>query len=266
MATAAIANLEDEFNPTDRPAGPCGMVVFGAAGDLTKRKLGPAVYNLAKDKLLPHNFAVVGVSFDDLSQDAFREQVTQFLDKEDHSSDAWKWFTERLYYQKGDFGSDDTYLFLDKQLCEIDARYGTQGNYLFYLATAPKFFADIVQQLGRHNLAREENGSWRRVIIEKPFGHDLESAKALNAQIRSVLHEDQIYRIDHYLGKETVQNLLVFRFSNSIFEPLWNDRYIDHVQITNAETVGVERRGGYFVNVCNMGDRVPHHIMQIISR
>src|SRR5436305_4675755 len=265
MATAAIANLEDEFTPTDKPAGPCVMVVFGAAGDLTKRKLVPALFNLAKDKLLPANFAVVGVSVDDLGPDAFREHVTQFLDKEDHTSEAWSWFNERLYYERGDFANDDTYLCLARQLGEIDARCGTQGNYLFYLATAPKFFAEIVQRLGRHNLAQEENGSWRRVIIEKPFGHDLESAKMLNAQVQSVLHEDQIYRIDHYLGKETVQNLLVFRFSNSIFEPLWNERYIDHVQITNAETVGVERRGGYFDNVGTMRDMVPNHIMQLIS-
>ncbi|PYY23434.1 MAG: glucose-6-phosphate dehydrogenase [Acidobacteria bacterium] len=265
MATAAIANLEDEFTPTDKPAGPCVMVVFGAAGDLTKRKLVPALFNLAKDKLLPANFAVVGVSVDDLGPDAFREHVTQFLDKEDHTSEAWSWFNERLYYERGDFANDDTYLCLARQLGEIDARCGTQGNYLFYLATAPKFFAEIVQRLGRHNLAQEENGSWRRVIIEKPFGHDLESAKTLNAQIQSVLAEDQIYRIDHYLGKETVQNLLVFRFSNSIFEPLWNGHYIDHVQITNAETVGVERRGGYFDNVGTMRDMVPNHIMQLIS-
>ena len=265
MATAAIANLEDEFNPTDKPAGPCVMIVFGAAGDLTKRKLVPALSNLAKDNLLPANFAVIGVSFDDLSPDAFREQITQFLDKEDRGSDAWKWFNERLYYERGDFANDDTYVSLTKQLCEIDTLCGTQGNYLFYLATAPKFFADIVQQLGRHKLAEETNGTWRRVIIEKPFGHDLESAKTLNAQVQSVLSEKQIYRIDHYLGKETVQNLLVFRFSNSIFEPLWNDRYIDHVQITNAEIVGVERRGGYFDNVGTMRDMVPNHIMQLIS-
>jgi len=265
MATAAIANLEDEFNATDKPAGPCVMVVFGAAGDLTKRKLVPALYNLAKDNLLPAGFAMVGVSFDNLSPEAFREQATQFLDKEDHSSEAWRWFNERLYYERGDFTNNDTYLWLSKRFSEIDARCGTQGNYLFYLATAPKFFADIIQQLGHHNLAQEENGTWRRVIIEKPFGHDLESAKALNAQIQSVLNEKQIYRIDHYLGKETVQNLLVFRFSNSIFEPLWNDRYIDHVQITNAETVGVERRGGYFDNVGTMRDMVPNHIMQLIS-
>ena len=265
MASAAVLNLEEEFNPTDKPAGPCVMVVFGAAGDLTKRKLIPALYNLAKDKLLPQNFAVVGVSVDELSGDAFREQVSQFLDKDNQGSDAWQWFAERLYYERGDFGNENTYECLSKKLADVDSQLGTGGNYLFYLATAPKFFADIVRHLGQHGLAREENGQWRRVIIEKPFGHDLESARALNAQIQCALSEKQIYRIDHYLGKETVQNLLVFRFSNSIFEPLWNDRYIDHVQITNAETVGVERRGGYFDNVGSMRDMVPNHIMQLIS-
>src|SRR5690349_8554529 len=265
MASAAVVNLEEEFNPTDKPAGPCVMVVFGAAGDLTKRKLIPALFNLAKEKLLPDNFAVVGVSVDELNGDAFRQEVTRFLDKEDDSSDAWQWFCERLYYERGDFADENTYACLSQRLDKVNSQYGTEGNYLFYLATAPKFFAQIVEQLGRHSLAREENGQWRRVIIEKPFGHDLESAKTLNAQIQAVLVEDQIYRIDHYLGKETVQNLLVFRFSNSIFEPLWNDRYIDHVQITNAETVGVERRGGYFDNVGTMRDMVPNHIMQLIS-
>ena len=265
MAIAAVANLEDEFNATDKPAGPCAMVVFGAAGDLTKRKLVPALYNLAKEHLLPENFAVVGVSVDDLGEDSFREQVAQFLDKEDRSLDSWKWFNERIHYERGDFGDQNTYASLGNRLAEVDARFGTQSNYLFYLATAPKFFCEIVRQLGQCGLAREEDRHWRRVIIEKPFGHDLESAKALNAQIQSVLAEHQIYRIDHYLGKETVQNLLVFRFSNSIFEPLWNDRYIDHVQITNAETVGVERRGGYFDNVGTMRDMVPNHIMQLIS-
>jgi len=265
MASAAIANLEDEFHATDKPAGNCVVVVFGAAGDLTRRKLVPALYNLDKEKLLSPNFAVVGVSVDDLNGDSFREQVTGFLDKEDHGSDSWHWFNERLHYERGDFSNDETYLSLSRCLSSVDEKFGTEGNYLFYLATAPKFFAEIVQQLGRHGLAREENGHWRRVIIEKPFGHDLESARTLNAQIQSVLSEDLIYRIDHYLGKETVQNLLVFRFSNSIFEPLWNDRYIDHVQITNAETVGVERRGGYFDNVGTMRDMVPNHIMQLIS-
>jgi glucose-6-phosphate 1-dehydrogenase len=147
----------------------------------------------------------------------------------------------------------------------VDLERHTDGNYLFYLATAPKFFAHIVQQLAKAGLSTQENGRWRRVVIEKPFGHDLDSAKALNREIKGVLQENQIYRIDHYLGKETVQNIMVFRFDNAIFEPIWNRRYIDHVQITNAETVGVERRGGYFDNAGTLRDMVPNHVMQLLS-
>jgi glucose-6-phosphate 1-dehydrogenase len=265
MASAAALNVEDDVELAESPAGPCVMVVFGAAGDLTTRKLIPALYNLAKAKLLPANFAVLGVSVDDLNDDQFRIEATRFLDKEDHTAQTWSWFNERLCYLKGDFADPNTFASVSARLSDLDRDYGTEGNYLFYLATAPKFFAEIVQQLGGHGLAKQERGNWRRVVIEKPFGHDLESAKALNAAVQSVLSESQIYRIDHYLGKETVQNLLVFRFSNSIFEPIWNQRFIDHVQITNAETVGVERRGGYFDNVGTMRDMIPNHVMQLIS-
>ncbi len=222
------------------------MVLFGAAGDLTKRKLVPALFNLAKAKLLPQNFAVLGVSVDDLTLEQFRNQVTGFLPPEDHGTEACDWFTQRLYYERGDFADPNMYSTLTSRLADVDSQHHTEGNYLFYLATAPQFFAPIVQQLGKVGLANQDNAHWRRVVIEKPFGHDLESAKALNREIKSVLQENQIYRIDHYLGKETVQNIMVFRFDNAIFEPIWNRRYIDHVQITNAETVGVEQRGGYF--------------------
>jgi len=240
MGISTALQLEDEFEVADQPAGPCVMVVFGAAGDLTRRKLVPALYNLAKEKLLPRNFAVLGVSVDELNTDQFREQLTQFLQDKDHTTEAWEWFTGRLNYLQGDFADPNTYAQLAARLGELDREHATEGNYLFYLATAPKFFAQIVHQLGESGLVREENGHWRRVVIEKPFGHDLHSCSALNADIKDVLAEDQIYRIDHYLGIETVQNLLVFRFSNSIFEPIWNQRFIDHVQMSNAETVGVE--------------------------
>ena len=238
MATVAPVNRQEEHEQIGRAAGPCVLVLFGASGDLTKRKLVPALFNLAKAKLLPSNFAVVGVSFDDLSPEKFRDQVTGFLQPEDRGTEAWNWFTQRLYYQRGDFGDPSTYSTLATRLATVDREHGTQANYLFYLATAPKFFAQIIQQLGKAGLSNQDNGHWRRVVIEKPFGHDLESAKALNRDIKAVLTENQIYRIDHYLGKETVQNIMVFRFDNAIFEPIWNRRYIDHVQITNAETVG----------------------------
>lgn len=265
MVSTATANLEEELEHVSRAAGPCVMVLFGAAGDLTKRKLIPALFNLVKAKLLSRDFAVLGVSKDELTLEQWKAQVTSFLDAEDHSSEAWQWFTERLYYQQGEFENSASFTKLAGELKEIDQKHQTGGNYLFYLATAPKFFGTIIEQLGACGLASEEDGHWRRVVIEKPFGSDLDSAKALNKRIRSVLHEKQIYRIDHYLGKETVQNILVFRFSNGIFEPIWNRRYIDHVEITNAETVGVEQRGGYFDAAGTLRDMVPNHMMQLIS-
>ena len=216
-----------------------------------------------KAKLLPDTFAVVGVAVDDLDVEGFRKQVSEFLPTNDPA--ALDWLRTRLFYERGDFGDPDTFVKLRDRLAVIDAESHTEGNYLFYMATAPKFFASIVQQLGRAGLSTQDNGRWRRIVIEKPFGTDLESAKALNRDIKSVLQENQIYRIDHYLGKETVQNIMVFRFDNAIFEPIWNRRYIDHVQITNAETVGVERRGGYFDNAGTLRDMVPNHVMQLLS-
>jgi glucose-6-phosphate 1-dehydrogenase len=265
MTSSAARNPPGQTEEAGKAAGPCIMVIFGAAGDLTKRKLVPALFNLAKAGLLPREFAVMGLSVDDLNVENFRSHVTGFLPAEDRGTEAWRWFTERLYYQRGDFADAKTYQELSGGLSELDRAHGTGGNYLFYLATAPKFFASIVRQLGAANLSQEDSGRWRRVVIEKPFGQDLESAIALNAEIKSVLGEDQIYRIDHYLGKETVQNIMVFRFDNAIFEPIWNRRYIDHVQITNAETVGVETRGGYFDVAGSLRDMVPNHMMQLLS-
>jgi len=266
MATTAQENLKSEMEFAGKIAGPCVFVLFGASGDLTKRKLVPALFNLVRAKLLPDDFAVMGVSVDDLSEEAFRTQVSEFLPAApDGGTEPLKWLRERLFYHKGDFGDPATFANLLERLGEIDVERHTEGNYLFYLATAPKFFASIVQQLGKAGLTQQEDGRWRRVVIEKPFGQDLESAKTLNRDIKSVLQENQIYRIDHYLGKETVQNIMVFRFDNAIFEPIWNRRYIDHVQITNAETVGVERRGAYFDSAGTLRDMVPNHVMQLLS-
>jgi glucose-6-phosphate 1-dehydrogenase len=265
IAEAAPANHDRDFEFAGRVAGPCAFVLFGAAGDLTKRKLIPALFNLGKAKLLPGNFVILGVSVDELSIDQFRNQVTGFLSPEDNGSEELEWFRQRLLYQRGDFGDANLYSQLQDRLTALDLEYHTEGNYLFYLATAPKFFAEIVEHLGKAGLSKQEQGRWRRVVIEKPFGHDLESASALNREITRVLQENQIYRIDHYLGKETVQNIMVFRFDNAIFEPIWNRRYIDHVQITNAETVGVERRGGYFDTAGTLRDMVPNHMMQLLS-
>jgi len=263
MPATIATNAETNLEFAGKVAGPCVFVLFGAAGDLTKRKLIPALFNLVNAKLLPDNFAVMGVSVDDLDAEGFRKQVSEFLPTHDEA--PVDWLRSRLFYERGDFGDPNTFSKLRDRLAAIDAERQTGGNYLFYLATAPKFFAPIVQQLGKADLSKQENGRWRRVVIEKPFGQDLESAKTLNRDIKSVLQENQIYRIDHYLGKETVQNIMVFRFDNAIFEPIWNRRYIDHVQITNAETVGVERRGAYFDNAGTLRDMVPNHVMQLLS-
>lgn len=265
MATTRPTNQEPEIEFAGKVANPCIFVLFGAAGDLSKRKLVPALFNLVNAKLLPDDFAVMGVSVDELSEEAFRHQVSEFLPTGNGNADHLAWLHERLFYERGDFGDSDTFARLRERLAGIDVERHTQGNYLFYLATAPKFFAPIVQHLGKASLLKQEDARWRRVVIEKPFGHDLDSAKALNRDIKSVLQENQIYRIDHYLGKETVQNIMVFRFDNAIFEPIWNRRYIDHVQITNAETVGVERRGAYFDNAGTLRDMVPNHVMQLLS-
>src|SRR6266496_987146 len=265
MATAVTTTPDPQPAHFGQAAGPCAMVLFGASGDLTKRKLVPALFNLVKASLLPKNFAILGIAVDQLTEEQFRSQVTSFLPTEDRGSEAWEWFQERLYYQRGDFGDPATFATIGSRLAQIDEQLNTGGNYLFYLATSPKFFGSIVEKLGSAQLSHQDNGRWRRIIIEKPFGNDLDSARDLNRQIKAVLGENQIYRIDHYLGKETVQNIMVFRFDNAIFEPLWNRRYIDHVQITNAETVGVERRGGYFDTAGTLRDMVPNHMMQLLS-
>src|SRR6266478_1743411 len=250
-----------------RPGDPCVMVIFGASGDLTKRKLIPALYNLAKDNLLSRDFALVGVARNEMTTDEFRDMInkeigdfaTTKLDPQ-----QWDWLSKRIYYISGDFGDPVVYQNLSNLLATLDKEHGTRGNYFFYLATSPSFFSPVIKQLGAAGLVKEENG-WRRVIIEKPFGRDYDSAKKLNKEIRQVLDEKQIYRIDHYLGKETVQNILVFRFANGIFEPIWNRRYIDHIQITVSETVGVEQRGMYYDTAGTLRDMVPNHIFQLIS-
>ena len=243
------------------------MVIFGASGDLTKRKLIPALYNLAKDNLLSREFALVGFSRPDWTHDQFREKCSDDLRQfaTGHiDPDIWHWFARRMYYVRGDIGEPDGFQRLKETLLDVDQEHGTRGNYLYYLATAPNFFSTCIHQVGDLGLTAEDNGQWRRVIIEKPFGRDHESARALNADVQQVLAESQIYRIDHYHGKETVQNNLAFRFSNGIFEPIWNRNYIDHIQITAAETVGVETRGGYYETAGTLRDMVPNHLFQLL--
>ena len=251
-----------------RVADPCAMVIFGVSGDLTRRKLIPALYNLASQQLLSREFAVVGIGRTPMTTDEARKKFTEDFKQFATGSidpDLWEWFVRRFRYVAGDINDSATYDKLKETLTQVDKDHATHGNVFFYLATAPNCFGPAVENLARHGLMAEDNGHWRRVIIEKPFGHDLDSAKALNQQLLKVASERQIYRIDHYLGKETVQNILALRFANGIFEPIWNRRYIDHVQISVAETVGVESRGGYYDGAGALRDMVPNHIMQLIS-
>jgi glucose-6-phosphate 1-dehydrogenase len=260
--------MPDYVDPTpDVGAPPCTMVLFGATGDLTKRKLIPSLMNLAKDGLLDAQFALIGVAIQPMSDDDFRKRIEtdiSELDPEVLKFDNWKWFKKRIYYVSGDFADSKTYATLKAKMEEVDAKHNCQRNAFFYLATAPSFFSKVADKLGEAGLTAE-NSYFRRVIIEKPFGYDLASAKQLNAELRKTLREDQIYRIDHYLGKETVQNIMVLRFANTIFEPIWTSNYIDHVQITVAETVGVEHRGGYYDHAGALRDMVPNHMMQLLS-
>ncbi|HEX4555519.1 MAG TPA: glucose-6-phosphate dehydrogenase [Xanthobacteraceae bacterium] len=248
-------------------AGPCGLVIFGAAGDLTQRLLVPALYNLRRGGLLAEEFAIVGIARSAKDSETFRRDLGASLrafDKE-IAEDDWKWLADRMFYLEGEFDDPAAYKELVDLLAKVDERHGSGGNYLFYLATPPQVFATIIGRLGEAGLVRESETRWRRVIIEKPFGTDLRSAQALNRKTLAVLNETQIYRIDHYLGKETVQNMLVFRFGNGIFEPLWNRNHIDHVQITVAEALGVERRGKFYEETGALRDMVPNHLFQLLT-
>ncbi len=251
-----------------KPGAPCALVIFGASGDLTKRKLIPALYNLKRQRLLPEGFAVVGVARTTSSSQSFREQMrrdVQAYAGAEFDPGLWDWLESRLHYQTGDLSALEDIRALGRKLREVARDHGTKESVLFYLAVAPDFFGPVVQNLEEAGLTQEEEGAFRRVIVEKPFGRDLASARALNRELGLVLSEEQVYRIDHYLGKETVQNLLVFRFSNGIFEPIWNRRYVDHVQITVAETLGVEARGNYYDRAGALRDMVPNHVFQLIS-
>jgi len=257
-------------------APPCAMVIFGAGGDLTKRLVTPALYNLVTAKRLPDGFRLIGFDRSLGTLEEWRDSLTRMMDEfvtkgggefsADHiDQTAWRWLTDRMSYLKGDITNPQDYGRLKEHLAGLDKTAGTSGNHLFYLAIADRFFSGVVAALGAADMVTEKDGQWRRVVIEKPFGHDLPSAKALNAEILKTLKESQIYRMDHFLGKETVQNIMTLRFANGLFEPLWNRQHIDHIQITAAETVGVERRGKFYEVTGALRDMVPNHLFQLLS-
>jgi len=268
MNDAVMTGGKGAATAAARPADPCCLVIFGASGDLTHRLLLPALYNLAVDGLLPKAFALIGVARTPSSNEAFAADLEASLPKfatRNVDREAVKKVLGCVAYIQGEPDDDATYAKLERVLERIERERGTKGNRLFYLATPPAGFAPIGCHLGQSGLARQENGAWRRVVIEKPFGTDLASAQALNRKLLGVLDEDQIFRIDHYLGKETVQNILVLRFANGLFEPIWNRHHIEHVQITVAESLTVERRGGYYDATGALRDMVPNHLLQLLS-
>ncbi len=260
-------NQEDTTQPAQKPAQPCILVIFGIAGDLTKRLLYPAICNLGSDGLLAEDFRIVGVAIEPFTTTSFRHQLAKEV-AEFVTDPAAKKFgltlLDRVDYITGDFSDPQTYLKLKSQLKKLEDQKFSK-NVLFYFAAPPEFMSTIASELSKADLLREDDSCFRRIIAEKPFGYDLESAKKLNQQLLSLVNEKQIFRIDHFLGKETVQNLLAFRFFNGLFEPIWNRLYIDHVQITVAETLGVESRGVYYEHAGALRDMVPNHILQMLS-
>ena len=252
---------------------PCTMIIFGGSGDLTRRKLIPALYQLARERLLSPNFAIIAVARDTMAIDALRAMLREWLGKSDEVHDiddaVWKNLSERIVGVAGDFSDPACYTAVGEALQDVERRFATEGNRLFYLAVPPSVFQPIIRQLGPAGLAPKtvdhKERPWIRLVVEKPYGHSLETARALNKLVLERYGEHQVYRIDHYLGKETVQNILVLRFANSIFEPLWNRNSISHVQITAAETVGVEKRGGYYEEAGVIRDMFQNHLLQLLT-
>ena len=264
----AEANPLRQALPRTRVPDPCAVVLFGATGDLTHRKLVPALYHLDQGGHLPGEVAIVGFARRDWSDDQFRDELKKSLvnPKDSGFEAAWDDFAPRIFYNASNFDDPEGYARLKAQLDKIDASHGTRGNRLYYLAVSPEYFAVIVDQLGKAGLIyHDDSGPWSRVVIEKPFGHDLASARELNRDVSKILREDQIYRIDHYLGKETVQNILALRFGNSMFEPLWDRRYVQSVQITAAEELGMAGgRGGYYDKSGALRDMIQNHLLQLL--
>jgi glucose-6-phosphate 1-dehydrogenase len=273
-AVAPSTTPEAEPNPLreglrlERTPRPSAVVIFGASGDLTRRKLVPALYALAADGLLPQGFAVIGAARTPMSDDEWREGMRQGVAAHGRvplRDDVWAGFAQGLRYAHVDFDAADGFAELKRRLTEVDAERGTEGNRVFYLSVPPSAIGPYADRLGAEEMSRHPGDGFVRLIVEKPFGRDLATGRALNTQLHRSFGEEQIYRIDHYLGKETVQNLLVFRFANGIFEPIWNRQYIDHVQITVAESIGTEGRGAYYEESGALRDIVQNHIMQLVA-
>src|SRR4051812_47631570 len=250
-----------------RIAGPCGMVLFGVTGDLSRKKIMPAIYDLANRGLLPPGFSLVGFARRDWADQDFAQIVHESVKQHartEFREEVWRQLAEGFRFVPGDFNDDAAFDQLRRTIEELDEARGTGGNHAFYLAIPPSFFGDVADQLKEHGLAEPRPGSWRRVVVEKPFGHDLESARHLNDILGQVFESGSIFRIDHYLGKETVQNILAMRFANNMFEPIWNSNYVDHVQITMAEDIGIGGRAGYYDGIGAARDVIQNHLIQLM--
>ena len=259
---------EEQDRRLPRIAGPCGLVIFGVTGDLSRKKLMPAVYDLANRGLLPPGFSLVGFARRDWENEDFSQIVHDSIKEHARTpfrEEVWAQLAEGFRFIPGDFSDDAAFAELKRTIEELDEARGTDGNHAFYLSIPPKFFRDVVGQLKKHGLADQRDGSWRRVVVEKPFGHDLASARELNEVVSEVFPHNSVFRIDHYLGKETVQNMLAFRFANSMFEPIWNSNYVDHVQITMAEDVGIGGRAGYYDGIGAARDVIQDHLLQLLA-
>jgi glucose-6-phosphate 1-dehydrogenase len=283
VSEEASAVLEEETGVTDawinplrdpadrrlpRIAGPSGLVIFGVTGDLSRKKLMPAVYDLANRGLLPPGFSLVGFARRDWEHEDFAQVVHDSVKEHARTpfrEEVWQQLAKGMRFVQGEFVDDAAFEKLRETIEELDKEQGTGGNFAFYLSVPPKFFPQVVQQLKAHGLADPPKGAWRRAVIEKPFGHDLESAQQLNQVVHSVFPRDEVFRIDHYLGKETVQNILALRFANSMFEPIWNRSYVDHVQITMAEDIGIGGRAGYYDGIGSARDVIQNHLMQLMA-
>jgi glucose-6-phosphate 1-dehydrogenase len=259
-------------DPTDRRlpriAGPCGLVMFGVTGDLSRKKLMPAIYDLANRGLLPPGFALVGFARRDWENEDFAQVVHDSVKEHARTpfrQEVWEQLSQGFRFVPGEFDDDEAFDRLNKTVRDLDAERGTGGNHAFYLSVPPRFFPDVVRQLKAHGLTESPGDSWRRVVIEKPFGHDLASARELNNVLAGVFPPEAVFRIDHYLGKETVQNILALRFANEMFEPMWNRGYVDHVQITMAEDIGIGGRAGYYDGIGAARDVIQNHLLQLLA-